>query len=415
MMRIEIERGLNIPLGPVANSAIELMPSHVALLGQDFPGLRPNLLVEKGQRVHTGDVLFTDRSHPDICFTAPASGVVASIHRGRRRSLEAVVISFEEARQAGSNISKLKLMNLSPDNIRYVLQRTGLWTLLRSRPYNHIPLPDAVPKQLFITAMDTNPLAPDASALIHENAQAFEQGLTLLARLSKKTFVCQHPGVNLPCPEVDGLTPIEFTGVHPAGLPGTHMYRIAMLHGLRSPPKAVWHIGYQAVIAIGKLFLSGTLDSSRTISVAGPGAGEPRLVKTFAGAGVDTLIADSDSKLARVISGPALSGHLVSSGTGHLGHYDNQLVLLAPAEDSNTSPGGMLAVEAFDAIWPFAVPPLPLLRALLVRDSDTVSAMGCSFLAEEDMGLCSYVCPAGHDYGEALRQTLNEIRKGASY
>lgn len=411
MIRIDTRRGLDIGLGPPPNATLSLLPSRVALLGSDYPGLRPHLTVEVGDSVTRGDVLFTDRAYSEICYVAPASGLISSIQRGARRSLEALVIELESPEHDATDLPGIS-SDSSVETIRKTLQRTGFWSAFRSRPYDQVPQPSVRPAQLFVTAIDTNPLAPDPAPLIRAHAEAFEHGLCLLASLSDETFLCMAADASLPCPDVEGLTPVAFSGPHPAGLPGTHIYQIAHHRGELPPAGVIWHIGYQDVIAIGKLFLSGRLDTARTISVAGPATDRPSLISTLMGAEVGALVGPFAEKDARVISGSVLSGRLTTPGTGYLGRYHNQIVLLPPSQGASATSSGMLAVEAFDRIWPFAVPPAPLLRALLIEDTETVSGLGYTLLAEEDLALCSYVCPAHLDYGRALRRTLDEIKQG---
>ena len=53
----------------------------------------------------------------------------------------------------------------------------------------------------------------------------------------------------------------------------------------------------------------------------------------------------------------------------------------------------------------------PLLRYLLVSDTDMAQKLGCLELDEEDMALCSFVCVGKHDYAPVLRQNLSLIER----
>ncbi len=412
MIRINIKRGLDLSLGEKPESMIEVIPSRVALLGQDFHGLRPQLMVEAGDQVNIGDVLFTNLVYPQVLYTAPAPGIISSISYGARRSLEAVVIDVDRSKSPERTLEDIDFSDLSPEAVRNTLQQSGLWTALRSRPLDRVASPDQSPSQLFVTAMDTNPLSPDPAAIIRERGSEFEQGVKVLSSLCNELFICMAPGANLKSPEGNGIVPVEFDGCHPAGLPGTHIYEIARYRKMSLPSTPVWHIGYQDTITIGKLFLTGKLDRGRIVSIAGPSARHPCLVKTTAGAQLAEMIVEQGDGQTRIISGPVFSGRAVTSSTGFLGHYDNQIILLPDRNKSSSATGGMMAIEAFDRVWPHKVPPTPLLRALLIQDSEALSALGGSLLAPEDMALCSYVCPGRNDYGDALQKTLMDIEKG---
>jgi Na+-transporting NADH:ubiquinone oxidoreductase subunit A len=418
MIRLRIDKGLDLALGQTPTEASEVMPARVAVLGADYPGIRPNLAVTKGDRVAAGAVLLTDRARPEVRLTAPAAGRIRAIHRGPRRSVEAVEIEVDDPTEARPLLEQAPSSSPDAETIRRLLLETGLWTALRARPFDRIPAPGDRVESLYVTAMDSNALAPDAVAGIRARADEFSEGLARLASLVDACYVCMAPGAGLPCPEGPGIVPVEVAGPHPAGLPGTHIYAIARAQRHRREPRGplpvVWHIGYQDVIAIGGLFLDGRLDRSKTVSVAGPGIQTPRLVRTLCGADLTALTGALEPGV-RVISGPVLAGRPASRTTAFLGRYHNQVVVLPPAAGSAREGGtgsGMLALEAFEGVWPFEVPPLPLLRALLIEDTETVAALGCTHLAAEDLALCAYLCPERLDYGAALERTLEEIRRG---
>ena len=439
MVRIEIRRGLDIPLGARPHRRVSIEAPRIAVVGADFPGLRPNLHVASGDRISRGTVLLTDRTKPSICFTASAGGVVTEIRRGARRSLDLLIIEADGSQRQSADLPAPPPTDADVEDIRAALQRSGLWTALRTRPFDQIPDPSAIPEQLFVTAIDTHPLALDPGTVIREQADAFEAGLRLLARLGPATFLCcaapePEGRLDLPCPDVAGLERVEFSGPHPAGLVGTHIARLAGTLGRRPPPAGIWHIGYQDVIAIGTFFNEGRLSGTRVVSVAGPDLQEGRIVETLAGAELGALIdatlidvsttthrnpgntaagnATGRSDM-RIISGPALSGRLTDPRTAYLGHYHQQVVVLPAAPPAAAGTGaGMLTLEAFDAVWPFATPVAPLLRALLTEDTEAAIALGATLLAPEDLALCEHVCPSRLDYGAALGRTLERIRQG---
>jgi Na+-transporting NADH:ubiquinone oxidoreductase subunit A len=237
---------------------------------------------------------------------------------------------------------------------------------------------------------------------------------------------------------------VEFTGPHPAGLPGTHIHYLDPVAADRS----VWHIGYQDVIAIGHLFKTGRLLTERVVSLGGPGVLQPRLVRTRPGASITELLAGelAPERNYRLISGSVLDGFAAEGPMAFLGRYDNQVsVIVARAQrrlfgwfgseadqysfaglfasardrgrlrDFTTARNGrqaaMIPVDAFERVMPLDILSAPLLRALLVKDTDIAQALGCLELAEEDLALTSFVCPAKQDYGAALRINLDQIEK----
>lgn len=422
-MLIEIKRGLSVDVSGTPDQIIDAGPDvgRAALLGGDYLDLRPSLEVEEGSRVKAGDVLFSDRTRPEILYVAPASGRVAEINRGSRRTLVSVVIDIE-----GDEPARLDVPSepASSDEIVGLLLRAGLWPALRSRPFGRVADPGRRPAVLLVTAIDTHPLAPDPAAIIGLRPGDFSAGIRALAPLAPLTFLCSGAGASLPHVDAEGVRAVAFDGPHPAGLVGTHIRHLC------PDANEVWHVGYQDVLAIGRLLVSGELDTERVVSVAGPGARRPRLLRTRAGADLRELLAGETEEGCDVIAGSVLSGRAVNPASEFLGRYDSQVSLLrsggraprrwldviwprAAVPTRFVGPAsGMLPVESFDRVWPFQAPVAPLLRALLTQDTELASSLGCLSMVEEDLALCAYVCPARIDYGAALRATLHEIERG---
>lgn len=432
-MLIKVKRGLDVPMSGAPEQVI--FPgqalTRLAVLGMEHVDLRPSLRVSEGDVVVSGQALFVDRADARVCFVAPAAGRVVAIHRGARRSLQSVVLALEDGGSAASTpvagLAAGGWNTLSRDNICAVLCQAGLWPALRARPYGRIAPVDGRPRALFVTAIDTQPLAADPRVVIAARADEFHEGLDVLSRLAPRTWLCHAPGERLPYPEKPGLQAAAFAGPHPAGLVGTH------LHHLASEGGPIWHVSYQDVLAIGHLFRTGALSQERVIALAGSGVRAPRLVSTCLGADLSELLAGEILPGARVLCGSVLTGREATLTSGFLGRFDHQISVLAPSPvigfgsalramlmpsrrvdpvATRGSQNGMVPIEAFDRVWPFPRPPAPLLRALLMRDTQTASALGCLALAEEDLALCTYACPGKLDYGVALRSTLRELERG---
>lgn len=442
---IQIKKGLNLPISGAPRMQIEAgrQVRHVALIGSDYQDMKPTLLVAEGEQVCLGQPLFADKKYPQILYTSPGAGKVVAINRGERRVFLSLVIELagnEEKTFAATAAAQLD--QLSAEKIESQLLDSGLWTALRTRPFSKVPEPGTRPAALFVTAIDTNPLAADPQLAIAERAAEFEAGLKVIRQLtSGKTYLCKTPQAQIAAPA--GITVSEFSGCHPAGLVGTHIHFLEKVNQLRS----VWHVGYQDVIAIGHLFLTGRILSERIVSLCGPLVKNPRLIRTRLGACLAELV---EGELAaghpRLLSGSVLAGRSATEGLDFLGRYHNQVSVLA--EDNKrefmgwclpgfkkfsvkrvfastllprrslaltTSTHGslraMVPIGAFEKVMPLNIKATWLLRSLLTADTDLAQALGCLELDEEDLALCSFVCSGKMDYGQHLRQALLKIEK----
>ncbi|MDF3829855.1 MULTISPECIES: Na(+)-translocating NADH-quinone reductase subunit A [unclassified Pseudocitrobacter] len=444
---IKITKGLDIPLAGVPEQQrIDNVPvTRVAVKGDDYVGLRPSMAVQEGDRVLKGQLLFDDKKIPGVRFTAPASGIVSAIHRGERRVLQSVVIDIDgDDAVEFPHFAADELATLPRETVEAQLIESGLWTAMRTRPFSKSPAPGTQPAAIFVTAMDTNPLAADPQPIILAQREAFDAGLTLLTRLTDgKVHVCQASGGKLgghPCGQV---TFNQFTGPHPAGLVGTHIHFLEPV----SLEKQVWHLNYQDVIAIGKLFLDGELWVERVIALGGPQVKQPRLLRTRLGASLEELtqgeLLEGEN---RVLSGSVLNGSQAVGPQAFLGRFHLQVSVLkegrekellgwvAPGRDkfsitrttlghflkhklfnlSTDTHGGaraMVPIGSYERVMPLDILPTMLLRDLLAGDSDSAQALGCLELDEEDLALCTYVCPGKYEYGPVLRSVLTQIEQ----
>ena len=442
---ITIKKGLDVPVVGAPQQVIHDGPSikTVATLGEEFVGMRPTMFVKVGESVKKGQALFEDKKNPGVKFTAQASGVVKEINRGEKRVLQSVVIEIGGSEQETFTCYAAdELDSIAREDVVANLVNSGLWTALRTRPFSKVPAVDAKPVAIFVSAMDTNPLAANPALIIAEQSAAFANGLTVLARLTDgEVFVSKAPGSDIAVNSSANVN--EFAGKHPAGLVGTHMHFLKPV----SANKVAWHAGYQDVIAIGNLFISGELDSSRIISLAGPAAKNPRLIRTVLGANVAEIIADEklDGEL-RVVSGSLLLGAIASGVKGYLGRYHTQICLILEGREkefigymypgpnkfsvtraymshffpkklfnmtttTNGSSRAMVPIGNFERVMPLDILPTLLLRDLCAGDTDRAQQLGALELDEEDLALCTFVCPGKTDYGVILRDCLTIIEK----
>lgn len=448
-MLIKIDKGLDLPICGGPEQLIHDdggSVSSVALVGQDYVDLKPTMLVQEGDRVKLGQALFAHKKNSRILFTSPGSGVVKAINRGERRVLQSVVIALDgDEAQTFTQYSSGELSGLTAEQVKDNLLQSGLWTSLRTRPYSKVPDPDTAPQAIFVTAIDTNPLAADPAVVIKSRAADFQSGLTVVGRLtSGKVYLSKAPGADVAA--AGNATVAEFAGPHPAGLAGTHIHFLEPVNA----GKTVWYLDYQAVIAIGALFTTGKLDVSRVVSLAGPLVNKPRLVRTRVGACLSELAAGqlAEGREARVISGSVLYGRKAEAWGDFLGPYHNQVSVIEEGRareligwlepgankfsalnvmlsslpkfagkkfafntNKNGSPRAIVPVGVYETVMPLDILPAQLLRYLVVGDTDMAQALGCLELDEEDLALCTFVDPGKHDFGPILRQNLTQIEK----
>lgn len=443
---IKVKRGLDLPIAGAPDQTIFDGPAarSVGVIGFDYVGMKPTMAVKEGDRVKTGQLLFSDKKTPGVKYTAPATGVISAIHRGERRVLQSVVIDVETDEFVEfDRFDTTALATLPRDGVQTQLVDSGLWTAFRTRPYGKVPALDSLPHSIFVTAIDTHPLAARPELVIEAQRDAFCNGLTVISLLTNgKLFVCKAPGVMIPVPSsVTNLQVAEFGGPHPAGLPGTHIHFLDPV----SAHKQVWHVGYQDVIAIGRLFTEGRLVTERVVALAGPQVVDPRLVRTRLGANLDELCAGQmKAGDNRVVSGSVLGGRTARGACAYLGRYHNQVSVLLEGKqrdfmgwlspganrhstlgiylsqfltgkkfafntNTNGSERAMVPVGAYEKVMPLDILPTQLLRALIVGDTQTSQQLGALELDEEDLALCTYVCPGKYEYGPILRDNLNRI------
>ena len=442
-----ITKGLDIPITGEPRQEIdgEKHSTSVALLGVDYVGMKPTMAVSKGDPVKRGQLLFTDKKNPDVKYTAPGSGKVSAVIRGTKRVFLSIVIELDgDEAVTFDTFSENKLSSLDRDMVVKQLVDSGLWPVLRRRPFGKVPDPSSTPHSLFITAMDTQPLAPSVEVILQGQEDAFKNGLAVLSRLTEgKLFLCKKPNSKIPAPDLGQLQVEEFDGPHPAGLPGTHIHFLDPVNR----NKTVWHIDVQNVIDIGLLFTTGEFPTERIISLAGPSVKNPRLVKTRVGASIKDII-DGELKEGehRIISGSILSGADASDPLTYLGRY-HQNVSALPEEQKRVLLGwtsfspklysifnvtlaklfpnkkfnfttaihgserAIVPLGSYERVMPLDILPTPLLRAIAIADLDEGEQLGVLELIEEDLALCSYVCPSKLDHCAALRRNLNIIEK----
>lgn len=450
-----IKKGLNLPIAGAPVQAIEAArpPKSVAVLGADYIGMKPTMAVKVGDTVKRGQLLFDDKKTPGVRYTAPGAGTVTAVNRGAKRAFQSLVIELNDAERKRElreedvvpfeQFTGNDPAGLSRDQIMGLLVESGLWTAFRTRPFSKIPAPGTDPHSIFVTAIDTNPLAPSVEQILAGREEDFQRGLICVAKLTEgKTYLCKAKGAAIPANPNTGISIEEFEGVHPAGTAGLHIHLLDPVHR----EKTVWNIGFQDVIAIGHLFRTGELDFERVVSLAGPMVTRPRLLITRIGASTDDVTeGELKDGECRVVSGSVLSGRQAQGEVhGFLGRYHQQISVLregrereflgwlAPGKDkfsllnifisritngksfdfttsTNGSKRAMVPIGMYERVMPMDIMPTHLLRALISEDLESAEKLGCLELDEEDLALCTFVCPGKYEYGPILRKNLDVI------
>jgi len=464
---IKIKQGLDINLVGKAEKVVQQLPlsETFAVKPPDFAGLTPKLTVKVGDTVKAGSTLFFDKYNPDVKYASPVSGTVEAINRGeRRRLLEVVVkadaqISYEEFKSGNPS-------SMSSEEVKNTMLSSGVWPLLTKRPFGYVAQPDETPKAIFITGFDSAPLAADFEFVAEGQAEAFNVGVEALKKLTDGSV---HLGLKYGSANgVFGKSSAqvtEFDGPHPAGNVGTQINKIDPIN----KGEVVWTANAIDVIIIGRLFMTGKFDATKTIAVTGPKATKPQYVKTLIGAPISAILKGNEvTEGTRVVSGNPLTGTIVSAN-GYLCFKDNQVSLLeegtkmefmgwgAPGLNKfsisrtflsaeklpiygvfdrilfgylpqllsnlltpneyniNTNLNGgvrpFVVTGQYEKVFPLDIMPVQLLKSIIINDIDQMEELGIYEVIEEDFALCEFVCTSKTEAQSIVREGLDTLYK----
>jgi Na+-transporting NADH:ubiquinone oxidoreductase subunit A len=430
-------------MGESEKTLVDLKAKRFAVKPPDFTGCFPKMLVKEGDIVKAGTPLFFDKYRDNILFTSPLSGKVAMVHRGAKRRLLEVIIE-SDGRQTFEDFGKDKIDGLKKEAIVEKLLKSGIWPMIRQRPYSVIANPKDDPKAIFINAFDTAPLAPDFDFLVEGRGEAFQAGLEVLSKLTSgklhlnvdakkttsKVFLnAKHVHIN------------QFSGPHPAGNVSVHINRVDPLN----KGEVIWYVGPQEVITIGSLFLEGKYDASRIIALAGSEVKHPQYFKTFVGACITNMVSGNVSEgNNRYISGNVLSGEKIEKD-GFAGFYKNMVTVIPEGDyyeflgwlmpglgkfsvsgtflsrlmpnrkyrlDTNLHGGhrAFVMTGQYEKVFPFDIYPMQLLKAILVEDIDLMENLGIYEVDEEDFALCEVIDTSKTQMQEIVRKGLDLMR-----
>jgi Na+-transporting NADH:ubiquinone oxidoreductase subunit A len=414
---------------------------------KDFQGISPipKLEVEVGDEVKAGDVLFFDKKNPRVKFTAPVSGEIVEINRGSKRSIEDIVILADQH----SNFKKFEVGNLelrSRTEVINAMLDSGLWPMLRQRPYNVIADFEETPKGIFISTFDSSPLAVDYNLTLAGQSRYFQAGIKALGKLTDGKV---HLGLDARKKPADlflnvkGVRHSWFEGKHPSGNVGIQIHHVdPILKG-----QLVWTVGVEDVVTIGEFFLEGRFDPGRIVALGGPVITSPKYYKTKLGAQIGGMLAGNlENDHVRVISGNVLTGKAADIEKGHLGFFHNQVTVIEEGDQyemfgwlipqymrpsiSKTFPAALfpeyehsvntnthgehrafVVTGQYESVLPMNLYPQHLLKACLANDLDKMEGLGIYEVVEEDLAICEFVCTSKQEVQSILREGMEYLKE----
>ena len=420
MDKVKIRKGLDIRLAGEPSKQLESFePTFCALKPTDFIGVLPKLDVSEGDEVKAGSVLFHDKNNEKIVFTSPVSGKVKTIARGEKRAILEVIVEND------GNNECIDFSDID-DPVERML-RSGVWPMLRQRPYATIANPSDRPKHIFVSMFDTGPLAPDYDYIIDNQYDALTKGIEVLSKLTDgnvyvnvrkdAAFIIHFDAKN--------VIITEFSGPHPAGNVGTQINALSPIN----KGEVVWYCYPQDVITIGNLFLTGRYDSTRIIAMTGAAMHNPHYYKTKIGADISPILDIEEN--SRVISGNVLTGTNITDDK-HLCFHDSQVTVIHEGNqyklfgwllpvfkrftDTNTNGDRRpyIMTGEFERVFPFDIYPMQLIKACLIKDIDQMEELGIYEVDAEDFALCEVIDPSKTPIQQIIREGLEFIRKETS-
>ncbi len=441
--KINLKKGFDIPIEGRADLSYydASDQSYFAIKPTDFLGVIPKMIVKENDLVKIGTPIFFDKNKPEVLFSSPVSGKIVSINRGPKRVIQEVVI-LSDKKEEHENFKCKDIRN--KEDVIETLLSSGLWPLIRQKPYSVIPDPNDIPKSIFISSFDSSPLAPYYNFILKDNEDDFQHGIDIISRLTKgKVYLNidansdQHNIFN----NITGVVTNVFSGPHPSGNVGVQIHHIKPIN----KGDKVWYINPQDVITISRLFRSGKVNPFKTIAITGSDVISPKYIKTRIGSSVKELLENKlKSNKGRVISGNILTGKNVTIN-GFVGFYDSQITVipegdnhrffgwLFPGKDIfsvsstfiskflknkkfkiNTNTNGenrpFVVSGQYEKVLPMNIYPVQLIKAILIEDIDTMEELGIYEVSEEDLALCEFVCTSKLNVQDILRRGLNLVK-----
>ena len=453
MIKHNLKKGYDIKLaGKTEKVIVEAEKSKLfASQPVDFIGLKPRLGVEEGAEVKIGTPLYYDKLRPEIKFVSPASGKVLQINRGERRAILEVVVESDDKDDAidFGKYTVSDLEKLNAEEIKNQLLTSGLWPVIRQRPFSKIADPNVLPRDIFVNAMDTAPLAADPEFLVENDDENFFVGLKILRKLTEgKLFLTVDGSRDTHVTAIEKAPDVEvhsFKGKHPVGNISVHIHHIAPIN----VGDIVWYLYAPDVALIGKLFLTGVYPIERIVAVSGSSVKPEarKYYKTRVGTIVQALANEGDlaDEHGRYISGNVMSGRKLSE-SGYLGFYDRTLTVIPESrkrvlfgwltpglkdesysrlflsklipskeyiKDTRIHGGKRAFIQTgeYEKVVPMDILPSHLVKSIMAEEIEDMLALGLLEVDEEDFALCSYICPSKIHFGTYIRQGLDVLEK----
>ena len=442
---IKLRKGLDINLKGKAVQELKPVkePGFYALVPDDFTGITPKVVVKEQEYVMAGGPLFIDKNHPELKFVSPVSGVVTSVERGARRKVLNIVVEAA-AEQDYEEFGKKNVNALDGESVKAALLEAGMFAFIRQRPYDVIADPTMSPKAIFVSAFDSNPLAPDFEFVLKGEEANFQTGLDALAKMAKTYLSISVKQKAAALTQAKNVTVTAFDGPNPAGNVGVQINHISpVVKG-----ETVWTIVAEAVIFIGRLFNTGRVDMTRKVAVTGSEVLRPAYCNLKVGALLTNVFSGNvtTDKTLRYISGNVLTGKKVSPN-GFLGAFDSQLTVIPEGDNIHEMLGWimprfnqfsvnhsyfswlmgknkeyvfdarikggerhMIMSNEYDKVFPMDIYPEYLVKAIIAGDIDRMEALGIYEVAPEDFALCEFVCSSKVEVQRIVRAGLDMLR-----
>lgn len=439
---INLKKGLNMRLeGSLSGTEVTatVMPDRIAVVPDDFPGFLPKLDIKEGDTVGIGSPLMHDKNDTEVRLVSPAAGTVESVVRGPRRKIERVVIKTSSAQDTSEPAAKPAMTEAS---VRSALKSSGLWAMMRRRPYDIIPQPADTPRDIFVTAMDTAPLALNLEEMTKGMEAYIAKGVEALKLLTKGAiYIGVAKGSEMP--DIKGAEIVEFPMLHPAGNVGVQIANIAPVN----KGETVWGLDIVTLAKIGQLMAEGTVDYAVEVAVTGSEVITPKVIKTIPGAPLASLVKDDvkeDGHHHRIISGNVLTG-TPEGEEGYLRYPYRQVTVIPEGDDADEFMGwaslspskmsesrsflgklmgkrfspdarlqggrrAMIMSGIYDDYVPMDILPEYLIKAIIARDIDQMEALGIYEVAPEDFALAEYADPSKLELQRIVREGLDYMR-----
>ena len=441
MQQIKLKRGLDIPfegraaetIGSVRRPAVyHIVPDH-------FAGIKPKLLVKEGDLVKAGSPLFHDKKFEEMFFTSPVSGKVVAIVRGDRRKVMSIDIEADET-IAYQTFDKTQ-------DPKGLLLYSGLWSLIKQRPYDCIALPNKTPKAVFISTFDTAPAAPNYEWVLKGQLTDLQATVSKLTTIAPVYVGIQAGAKAIEFRELKDCTLFEVAGPHPAGNVGVQINHVLPI----AKGETVWTINVQDLAIIGRLFTKGIVDMQKLVALTGPLAANPQYYRVLPGMPVSAVFGCNvqSGEPVRYVAGNPLSGHQVGLDE-MVSVYDNQFTALDEGSETHefmgwliprfgdfnascTDPakplqrlfgqkeynwdarlkGGRRAIIVsgeYDKVFPMDIYPEYLIKAMIAGNLDRMEQLGAYEVAPEDFALCEYVCTSKMPLQAIVRAALDNLK-----